>query len=174
MMTMTDPGKIAAADQTAARQFDDALLGAGVSIALAAPDGIATMQRVNNGDPSVSAASDLIWARFQEWCRTGTVRACRHDPMSEPAMYWLPWEPALVCVDCCNVIMADTNGTEQDRTCDGCGTVTPVSEGILMCNQVRSGGVSADGKVMPPVIIAFGLCRACDDVSGKGERDAQG
>jgi hypothetical protein len=86
-------------------------------------------------------------------------------------MYWLPWEPALVCVNCCNEIMAETRGTVQDRTCDGCGAVTEPPEGILMCNQVRSGGVSPSGAIMPPVIIAFGLCRACDDLSGKGEHD---
>jgi hypothetical protein len=168
-MTNSDPGKIAEADQTAARQFDEAALAAGISVAMADHNktNISTTTQA-----ALSPVSVSIWERFRDWLKAGEVLVCGHEPLSQPSVFWLPWKPALVCLDCCNAVMAETNGTVQDKTCDGCGAVC--ENGILMCSQVRSGGVARDGTIMPPVTIAYGLCRACDDVSGKGKPGAQG
>jgi hypothetical protein len=92
-----------------------------------------------------------------------TLRICPHlSPDSPAPVVWHPWAPeAVVCSLCALAAGLAIAGTDEDRRCDGCGTVTHTLRPFM---TVIPAGVAegAQGTLhRPSIMVTGGMCRAC-------------
>jgi|SRR5579859_7041565 len=115
---------------------------------------------LHTGGASVTAQAtpaDLAMKqRFLDWLR-GEPMACPHDPASQPVQLWQAHRPLMTCLPCYEAIVAETQGTPEDRRCDLCGIVQP--PGPLSIG-IRAWTIDGGGD-FAPIIAHYGVCEGC-------------
>lgn len=159
---MDDAAQAAAQDQSDAA-LRDAVLAEGLAMA-----------RVF-GETTLSAREQpydtLVRERFLAWLR-GTPLQCPHDPFeTQPAVHWLAWRPALMCVPCVNADQRRIEGTPEDRRCDICGIIQPEGPEVISARTVVLQISPRPGLIPPPFLLHYGACPACEEHEGKPAAD---
>ena len=97
----------------------------------------------------------------------GQPTLCPHLSYTAPQpAFWVPYAPDLLrCHPCLTDAIEQIVGTEEDNRCDHCQTVTSTIHNdamhlppiVLMAPQRQA-------EAIPPVIVFYGLCPACQKV----------
>jgi hypothetical protein len=154
------PATTALADQAAAATIHATSLLTG----LRAADGDSYRPRTQG------AVTTALIRKLNDRLDRGQLDLCGHLSWTAPEpVFWCPWAPGrLRCAHCTETVQVRTRGTTEDRRCDACRAIAPLIHAQLM----RLPAVVADDiepRCLPPVIIIFGLCTACQDADTNTE-----
>jgi len=115
-----------------------------------------------------------VVAEYDLRAARGEIEPCPHLGRSPQPMYWSAHEPGrLCCARCHDRAQSALAGTEEDRRCDFCGRVEEAGQVYASAASRAAVVVRApDGRVTAagPLILRWGLCRACNASSSEGYR----
>jgi hypothetical protein len=150
------PGRQAAQDQSDTA-FSRAVVLEGIVLAAHSTDGIAHV--TDNPGPDATEARE----QFHAWMKDTPVQ-CAHLPMSHGSQlaHWSMWNRRLHCTACFEANHEEVKGTPEDRRCDFCGVIQEPGAGCLCTGgYVLQIPPSSIFEIWPPIIVHYGICKAC-------------